>query len=291
MASKDKVLVLDLDHTILHMLKKSEMPSTEAGFAEDVAYFTHAGIDYAVALRIGTTSLVRAMKSNGVCVVVATCNLVADKVMAALAARCDVFADIELHIIESREKGAKSLVGIGLEPRTNSQVRARRLSRPSRRAQVVIIDDSISAWDPVDQSAVVEAKRFDVTELQVIAEQDEDALDDELGYLLSTKDDLLAIFCTPSVNWTNWTAVSPGGAQKQSDRPEAAAPVPAESLVPAAASLQHAEVNQQPLLAEARKRPAAGSSGSVENLGRPLKRRAEDPVRPALAALAAPVPT
>lgn len=80
MAPQAKVLVLDLDHTILHMLKQTDMPPNDAGFAEDVVYFSYLGVDYAVAVRVGTTSLVRAMRSAGVKVVVATCNLVAEKV-------------------------------------------------------------------------------------------------------------------------------------------------------------------------------------------------------------------
>jgi len=78
MASK-KLCVLDLDHTILHMLKASETPAN-VGFAEDVVSFRHDGIEYLVSLRVGTTSFVRAMRGADVDVIVVTCNLVADKV-------------------------------------------------------------------------------------------------------------------------------------------------------------------------------------------------------------------
>ena len=48
--------------------------------------------------------------------------------MEAIGARCDVFREIEVHVIESRDKGGKSLRTLGL-------------SRP----RVVIFDDSLNA--------------------------------------------------------------------------------------------------------------------------------------------------
>lgn len=126
--------------------------------------------------------------------------------MAALAARCNVFDKLDLHIIESREKGAKSLEAIGLAV-SDGQVCGNPHFRRNRVAQVVIVDDSLSAWDTADQESVLEARRYDVLELAVMAEQDEeeaeDRLDAELGYLTQTRDDLLAIFTTPAIDWTS----------------------------------------------------------------------------------------
>ncbi|KAJ8600844.1 hypothetical protein CTAYLR_008510 [Chrysophaeum taylorii] len=177
--------VLDLDHTILHMTKSSEMPANDAGFAEDVAVFEHLGVEYAVALRVGTTSLVRALKTASVRVVIVTCNLVADKVLAALSARCDVFADLECHIVESRERGAKSLDALGFPRSDNSR-------------RIMIVDDSPSAWTPADQPLILEAKRYDVRELAAAFERDDDEadelLDAELGYLAQIREDLCRFF-------------------------------------------------------------------------------------------------
>lgn len=190
--SQTQYLVLDLDHTILHMLKTSEMPPNDFGLAEDVVQFTHNDVEYSVALRVGTTSLVRAVKSIGVKVVVVTCNLVAEKVMAALSARCDVFEGVPLHVIESREKGAKSTIAVGL----------------AGASRVVIVDDSISAWTQSDQNAVLEAQRYDIVELTALANDDddedaEDQVDAQLGYLTQTKDELLSIFSSPKIDWTS----------------------------------------------------------------------------------------
>lgn len=186
--------VLDLDHTILEMRKVGDMPAND-GFAEDVASFEHAGTTYEVALRVGTTSLVTALKAAKIRVVIATCNLVAHKVMAALAARCDIFSGLECQVFESRDKGAKSLKALGIEPR--------RVSFPSvasTRHQVVILDDSPSAWTAADQAAIIEARRYDVRVLAQV-DDDDDLFDEELGYLMTVKNDLLSFFASAAVHW------------------------------------------------------------------------------------------
>mmetsp|Transcript_13244 Transcript_13244/g.41887 ORF Transcript_13244/g.41887 Transcript_13244/m.41887 type:complete len:302 (+) Transcript_13244:130-1035(+) len=244
----EKVVVLDLDHTILHMLKKSDMPSNDAGFAEDVVFFAHMGVDYAVAVRVGTTSLVRAVKAAGVGVAVVTCNLVADKVMAAIAARCAVFDKIPVHVVESREKGAKSLASVGIAAR-----------------QVVIVDDSLSAWDPVDQELVVEARRFDVLELALLADRDDDEadakLDAELGYLTQTRDDLLAIFTPPAIDWTS-AAPAPASRDDALPPPSSAAAAAAAATSPLVnqASLAQPDGSQSAPIAAAGARLAAPAS-------------------------------
>ena len=147
--------------------------------------FQHQDVDYTIAVRVGTTSLVTALRQKGVDIAVATCNLIGDAVVAALARRCDVFDGIPVHVIESRDKGAKSLESLGLKGR-----------------RAVIFDDSLGAWVPEDQEFVFTAERFDVVRLADYLAQDDDAgdaaVDRELGYLTSIRESLLNWFDGPS---------------------------------------------------------------------------------------------
>uniref|UniRef100_A0A7S3K064 FCP1 homology domain-containing protein n=1 Tax=Aureoumbra lagunensis TaxID=44058 RepID=A0A7S3K064_9STRA len=186
MSSRRLICALDLDHTILHMLRASEMPEN-SGFAEDVVEFVHDEVVYKVALRIGTTSFVRALRKADVTVIIVTCNLVADKVMEALSKRCDVFQALECHIIESRERGAKSLEMIGVN---------------STDSRITIFDDSPSAWRFQDQEFIIHAKRFDAKTLAAALDADDtddDLLDEELGYMSQMQDDFLKFYKPPLV--------------------------------------------------------------------------------------------
>ncbi|KAJ1457874.1 hypothetical protein M885DRAFT_514373 [Pelagophyceae sp. CCMP2097] len=177
-----KLCVLDLDHTILHMMKKSEFPTRGPDLSEDVVPFQHDGVDYVVALRIGATSLVTAMKDKDVKVVIVTCNLLGHQVMEALAKRCDVFDNLTINIITSREKGAKSLKALDVSY-----------------DKVVILDDSKSAWRAADANFVFVADRFHVGD--ILQADDEDVEDRELGYLTSIRDEINAFFVPALIRW------------------------------------------------------------------------------------------
>ena len=65
-------------------------------------------MEYGISARVGTTALF-ALRKKGVDIAVVTCNLMGDEILTALGERCDVFEDVPVHVIESREKGAKCL--------------------------------------------------------------------------------------------------------------------------------------------------------------------------------------
>ena len=67
--------VFDLDHTILHMLKDEDLPADVDDVSEDVIRFEWQGVAYGIALRVGTTALVTALKKKEIDIAVATCNL------------------------------------------------------------------------------------------------------------------------------------------------------------------------------------------------------------------------
>ncbi|KAH8070660.1 hypothetical protein JL720_11661 [Aureococcus anophagefferens] len=73
------ICVFDLDHTLLHMLKEEDMPAEVGDVTEDVVGFSYQGVDYSIALRVGTTSLVSELQKKGIDVAVATCNLLGDQ--------------------------------------------------------------------------------------------------------------------------------------------------------------------------------------------------------------------
>mmetsp|Transcript_7562 Transcript_7562/g.22426 ORF Transcript_7562/g.22426 Transcript_7562/m.22426 type:complete len:285 (+) Transcript_7562:187-1041(+) len=191
------IAVFDLDHTILHMMSKENMPEESAAeVSEDVLAFEHQDVDYCIALRVGTTSLFTALRKKGVDIAVATCNLLGEEILAALAARCDAFKDVPVHVITSRDKGAKSLEGLGL-----------------KRPRAVIFDDSLNAWVPADHDNVFVADRFDVVALDAALGQDDDAgdalVDREGGYMTSIREQLLAWVDPPTIEFDDF-AEEPG---------------------------------------------------------------------------------
>jgi len=172
------------------MLKDSDLPTDVEDVSEDVIWFEWDGVRYGIALRVGTTALVTALKKKEVDIAVATCNLLGNQVMEAIGKRCDVFQDIAVHVIESRNKGGKSLSALGL-------------ARP----RVVVFDDSLNAWVPADQESVFVADRFDVCALASAIARDDDAgeavVDAELGYLTQIRESLLAFFePKESIDWS-----------------------------------------------------------------------------------------
>ena len=130
------IAAFDLDHTILHMLAASHVPAEAKELSEDVVTFEVNDVEYAISVRVGTTALFEALRKKGVDIAVVTCNLMGDEMLTALGERCDVFEDVPVHVIESREKGAKCLKTLGL-----------------KRSKVVIFDDSLNAWCPRTRSS------------------------------------------------------------------------------------------------------------------------------------------
>jgi len=128
--------------------------------------------------------------------------------MAALAARCDVFGGLECHIIESRERGAKSLALLGVDASSS---------------RVVILDDSPSAWTAADQGMVLAAKRYDVKQLAETEDSDDDeALDAELGYMTKTRTELIGFFVPPVIDFTVDTPRKRGVVASSDSSPPAA---------------------------------------------------------------------
>ncbi|KAH8056087.1 hypothetical protein JL721_10050 [Aureococcus anophagefferens] len=271
------ICVFDLDHTLLHMLKEEDMPAEVGDVTEDVVGFSYQGVDYSIALRVGTTSLVSELQKKGIDVAVATCNLLGDqartgvpptprpprarppapapfptrpapKVVEAIADRCDVFKDIPVHVIESRDKGGKSLKDLGL-------------SRP----RVVIFDDSINAWVAEDQEFVFTADRFDVNAMASAIQADDDAgdeaVDRELGYLTNIREAVMGFFAPPTIDWNEGLDSEPGTPREP--RPERSSSFSKEFHGSPAASASSARLSEAP-----------GADGdALSDTNRPLKDR------------------
>ncbi|KAK7238918.1 hypothetical protein SO694_00026158 [Aureococcus anophagefferens] len=220
------ICVFDLDHTLLHMLKEEDMPAEVGDVTEDVVGFSYQGVDYSIALRVGTTSLV----------------------VEAIADRCDVFKDIPVHVIESRDKGGKSLKDLGL-------------SRP----RVVIFDDSINAWVAEDQEFVFTADRFDVNAMASAIQADDDAgdeaVDRELGYLTNIREAVMGFFAPPTIDWNEGLDSEPGTPREP--RPERSSSFSKEFHGSPAASASSARLSEAP-----------GADGdALSDTNRPLKDR------------------
>jgi|Transcript_8819 hypothetical protein len=242
------ICVFDLDHTLLHMLKEEDMPAEVGDVTEDVVGFSYQGVDYSIALRVGTTSLVSELQKKGIDVAVATCNLLGDQVVEAIADRCDVFKDIPVHVIESRDKGGKSLKDLGL-------------SRP----RVVIFDDSINAWVAEDQEFVFTADRFDVNAMASAIQADDDAgdeaVDRELGYLTNIREAVMGFFAPPTIDWNEGLDSEPGTPREP--RPERSSSFSKEFHGSPAASASSARLSEAP-----------GADGdALSDTNRPLKDR------------------
>jgi hypothetical protein len=194
------IAAFDLDHTILHMLAASHVPAEAKELSEDVVTFEVNDVEYAISVRVGTTALFEALRKKGVDIAVVTCNLMGDEILTALGERCDVFEDVPVHVIESREKGAKCLKTLGL-----------------KRSKVVIFDDSLNAWVPEDQEFVFEALRYDVQALAGFLNEDTDEgdakVDTELGYLTSIRESLLSFFDVAKIDFDDDAASDAGSEQ------------------------------------------------------------------------------
>jgi len=196
-ATERPIAAFDLDHTLLHMLAAQHMPEEAKELSEDIVTFEVNDVEYGIALRVGTTALFEALRKKGIDIVVVTCNLMGDEILEALAARCDVFEDVPVHVIESREKGAKCLKTLGL-----------------KRSKVVILDDSLNAWVQHDQEFVFEALRYDVQQLTTFLHEDSDEgdakIDTELGYMTSIRESLLSFFDVQAINFEDDAASEAG---------------------------------------------------------------------------------
>ena len=81
------LLLLDLDLTMLHMVKADMFPdnAVAAGLVEDVIDWDYGAHRFKVAIRVGATRLVKHMQEAGVHVHCVTCNLHGDHIVEKIA--------------------------------------------------------------------------------------------------------------------------------------------------------------------------------------------------------------
>ncbi|KAH8046031.1 hypothetical protein JL720_16509 [Aureococcus anophagefferens] len=158
------ICVFDLDHTLLHMLKEEDMPAEVGDVTEDVVGFSYQGVDYSIALRVGTTSLV--------------VEAIADGAASSRTSRPS----------SSRDKGGKSLKDLGLSrPRVVIFDDSINVRRPASRAFAPRSGvgnteadtprgrptKSPQAWVAEDQEFVFTADRFDVNAMASAIQADD----------------------------------------------------------------------------------------------------------------------
>ena len=208
----------------------------------------------------------------------------APQVVEAIADRCDVFKDIPVHVIESRDKGGKSLKDLGLSrPRVvifDDSINVRRPASPAfaraRGSGSVGIPEGAprgpngtpnppQAWVAEDQEFVFTADRFDVNAMASAIQADDDAgdeaVDRELGYLTNIREAVMGFFAPPTIDWNEGLDSEPGTPREP--RPERSSSFSKEFHGSPAASASSARLSEAP-----------GADGdALSDTNRPLKDR------------------
>ena len=209
----------------------------------------------------------------------------ASQVVEAIADRCDVFKDIPVHVIESRDKGGKSLKDLGLSrprvvifddsinvrrPASPAFARARARKRRNTRGRTPPrgpnrTPNPPQAWVAEDQEFVFTADRFDVNAMASAIQADDDAgdeaVDRELGYLTNIREAVMGFFAPPTIDWNEGLDSEPGTPREP--RPERSSSFSKEFHGSPAASASSARLSEAP-----------GADGdALSDTNRPLKDR------------------
>ena len=175
------VVLLDLDHTLLHMLPRVDMPGEAKAISEEIVPLTLSGRlvsnDYVMAIRRGAGALIKALRDRDVDVRVVTMNLEGVDVCAAIAksAAPDAAAwgGLDVVVVTGPER-ERNLGEKRLPPNVPDDAPARR--------RLAILDDNRDVWRPELQDYVIKVKPFHVKE-----DKDRLAVGKELGYLASIR--------------------------------------------------------------------------------------------------------
>ena len=168
------LVLLDLDHTLIHMLPRHDFPHHCAahGLADNVVDLdpdpdaTAGLVDtqrHRIAVRVGATALLEALVRAKFAVKVVTCNLFGHRIVEKIGASCGPpWASLHVVVITSREAGAKSVRG-ALEATGNAALEEgeERLAdfAPDR---IAILDDAPEAWCADDVAFVTRVPRYNV---------------------------------------------------------------------------------------------------------------------------------
>lgn len=172
------VVLLDLDHTLIHMLRVSKFPIEAKMISELVFQFTTNDIEdldevlrdanltnavasrmfnktdaYKVALRQGSTQLVRVLRDLGVDVRIVTANLFGKHIVRKLTESSpSVWGGLRTSVCFRRDRvdAVKSFALAGLPENAGED------------SKIIILDDNKSVWEPALRKYVWQVRKFDL---------------------------------------------------------------------------------------------------------------------------------
>ena len=157
------VVLLDLDHTLIHMMSSRTMPESASMISEAVVSCRHTtpnGVyaDAKIAVRKGCGQMLHELIASGVTVEIVTLNQVGDKVVEAIARSDAPYAEAW------RTAGQRVTICRAQGPSNRHVAGCKKLPRAvdPRRDRIVILDDVPEWWCEASRPFVVEAPKFDV---------------------------------------------------------------------------------------------------------------------------------
>ncbi len=168
------LVLLDLDHTLIHMLPRHDFPHHCAahGLADAVVDLdpdpdaTGGLVDtqrHRIAVRVGATALLEALVQAKLAVKVVTCNLFGHRIVEKIGASCGPpWAALRVVVVTSREPGAKSIRGALEATGTASLEEGEERLADFAPDRIAILDDAPEAWCADDLVFVTRVPRYDV---------------------------------------------------------------------------------------------------------------------------------
>mmetsp|Transcript_175 Transcript_175/g.284 ORF Transcript_175/g.284 Transcript_175/m.284 type:complete len:582 (+) Transcript_175:12-1757(+) len=145
-------LILDLDHALLHIVKKERFPPRAGDISEET---TEVCDKYKLALRCGTKLLVKSARALGLNIHIVTQNLLGKEIIAALEKKDKkVWYGLPVHVVKSRAVRSKSLRAV--------IPGAKYLPMDLVRKCTVILDDQVKSWVKEDESCVLRVRQYDL---------------------------------------------------------------------------------------------------------------------------------
>ncbi|KAJ1450454.1 hypothetical protein M885DRAFT_532322 [Pelagophyceae sp. CCMP2097] len=160
-AARPSVFLVDLDGTLVHVLKYAKMPKCQS-ITDAIVPLRTAEHNVLIAVRRGAGGLLATLKRLGIRVEIVTMNTIGAEVTRAIADSdapdAELWRDIPVVVVTCHESGAKKLRSAD---------------------NCLILDDSPKYWEDAARPFVIHARRFDV--MKAIPTRDEFKI--ELNYL------------------------------------------------------------------------------------------------------------
>eukprot|EP00941_MAST-03F_sp_MAST-3F-sp1_P005271 g5271.t1 len=167
-------LVLDLDHTIIHMLRLEKWPKPAHRLCEHVVILKSTeNVPYKIGVRKGVGQLLLACLNANIKVCISTCNKLGKEIVDAISKTLkditarkqegDAWAKLPVTVVDDKSVGAKSLEDAGVHlssPASHTTLLGSVVGGKPK--TVVIFDDNDVAWKKSEREFVWKVSKFDL---------------------------------------------------------------------------------------------------------------------------------